>query len=436
MDERHQQHLQELVQRADMAVQRHGLEGVRAEVVLVLDVSKSMVPMYKSRAVHELATRLLALSLEFDDDGVIPAFAFGDSCRHLRDLRLADFASWVEREVIRTGRDFQNRCRYAPAINEVCSYFFPEDWHRPTTVSTSGLIFKKRTTTYPSLSAPRALPVYALFVTGGDCEDQAETTDVVRRSSRLPIFWQFVGLQSGRGSRTRFAFLDKLDKLGNTFVDNCGFFEVTDTRNDRVLFDGMTSEFPDYLQKREVRAMLRPEDEGGKRTKGERHIAAAPDDEPAARELDTAARDEDGDGADHDERLTEAHERARQRQAAEARALSKRSARSRVDVPARQDEPTSTLAPLATRTVKAMADTRVVAAVEDEVALAAPANEGRTVIRAAVEEDPVLAQLQSERTTMIAARDDDSAPAEKRPAVRPPLRPPPPRVSPGAPRGK
>src|SRR5262245_24146137 len=119
MDDRNQQYLARLVRRADDAVSRHGLQGVRAEVVLVLDVSKSMYAMYKSQAVSELTARLLALSLEFDDDGVIPAYAFGDSCRHLGNLTKDDFAGWVEREVIRTGGDFQNSCKYAPVINEV-----------------------------------------------------------------------------------------------------------------------------------------------------------------------------------------------------------------------------------------------------------------------------------------------------------------------------
>ncbi len=103
MHERHQQYLEFLSQRAEDAVARHDLAHVRAEVVLVLDTSKSMYAMYKSNMVAELATRVLALSLQFDDDGVIPAYAFGEHCRHLSDLRADDFAGWIEREVIRTG---------------------------------------------------------------------------------------------------------------------------------------------------------------------------------------------------------------------------------------------------------------------------------------------------------------------------------------------
>jgi len=352
MNERHQQYLAHLSERADAAVVRHGLKGVRAEVGFVLDVSKSMYAMYKSNMVAELATRLLALSLEFDDDGVIPAYAFGDRCRHLGDLRVDDFAGWVEREVIRTGSDFQNGCRYAPVIHEVCSYFFPEDWHLPTQEVTVGRIFKKRQTLYPTLSAPRAHPVYALFVTSGDCQDREATTDAVRRSSRLPIFWQFIGLQPGKGSSTRFSFLEKLDTLGNTHVDNCGFFEVSDTRNDALLFEGMVKEFPSYLACPEVDEMLLPAELGGRTTKGDRGHG------DELRGMDTAMRlafDEAGDaGLD-----AEAAERSRRRKLAEARALDRRTERSQVALRKVEDvEPTSTLSPLVSRTLKAVSHTR------------------------------------------------------------------------------
>lgn len=352
MHERHQQYLAHLSERADAAVARHGLKGVRAEVVFVLDVSKSMYAMYKSNMVAELATRLLALSLEFDDDGVIPAYAFGDRCRHLSDLRFDDFAGWVEREVIRTGADFQNGCRYAPVIHEVCSYFFPEDWHLPTREVKVGRIFKKKQTLYPTLSAPRALPVYALFVTSGDCQDREATTDAVRRSSRLPIFWQFIGLQPGKGPTTRFNFLEKLDTLGNTHVDNCGFFEVSDTRNDALLFEGMVKEFPSYLARSEVTEMLLPAELGGRTTKGERGRG------DEVHGADTAMRlafDDAGDaGLD-----AEAAERARRRKLAEARARERRAGRSQVALPSVEEvEPTSTLSPLVSRTFKAVRATR------------------------------------------------------------------------------
>jgi len=252
---------------ASEAVAKSGLDGVRAEVVLVLDVSRSMFPLYRAKIVQELVPQFCALALNFDDDGVIPAYAFGDTPRHLRDLRATDFSGWVDREVIRTGSDYQQHCRYSPVIHDVCRYYFPEDWDRPALKETVGRLFKKEQVVYPRLSAPRAYPVFCMFVTGGDCEDEEATADAIRRSSRLPIFWQFIGL-SPQGRLTPFRFLKRLDKLGNTHVDNCGFFEPGDVRNSQALFRGLLNELPEYLQRPEVHAMLDAED--GLETRGAR----------------------------------------------------------------------------------------------------------------------------------------------------------------------
>jgi len=293
--DRFTEHFQRLAGAAREVAAARGLARIEAEGVLVIDVSRSMFPAYRARLVQPLVTELLALSLTFDDDGVIPAYAFGDRCRHLGDLRVADFAGYVDREVIRTGADYQRGCNYAPVIHDVCRYYFPEDWDQPALVESVGRLRRRERVVYPMLSAPRAHPVFAMFVTGGDCEDLDATADAIRRSSRLPIFWQFIGL-SGPGSRSEFRFLRQLDRLGNTYVDNCGFFEAGEGLGARELFDGLLNELPDYLCLPAVQAMLRPPEEGGRVTHGERRVESAdvPDVDVAAivrqREAEAKAR--------------------------------------------------------------------------------------------------------------------------------------------------
>lgn len=253
MNARNQAHFEHLVERARAAVHRYGLAGMQAEVVFVLDTSMSMYPMYQSRLVQELATELLALSVHFDDDGQIPAWAFGDQPRYLGALTTDDFVGFVDRQVIRTGADYQGSCRYAPVIEAICRHFFPDESALPTRVVKKGLFGKQRL--YPKLQAPRRHPIFVVFVTAGDCEDPEETAEAIRRASCLPLFWQFAGVNPP-GGRTRFRFLERLDRLKGRHVDNCGFFEPRQLGNPDTLFAGLLNEFPQYLRVPEVGAML------------------------------------------------------------------------------------------------------------------------------------------------------------------------------------
>ncbi len=265
---------------------------------------------------------------------------------------------------------------YAPVIHQVCSYYFPEDWHRPTTEVRAGRIFKKTATVYPTLSAPRVNPVYVLFVTGGDCQDKIAATDAVRRSSRLPIFWQFIGLQPTKGPQAKFKFLEKLDGLGNTHVDNAGFFEASDTRDDKVLFEGMCKEFPGYLARAEVKAMLASAADGGKTTKGKH----------APRQESTVIRAE----ADADATSSFAPQKSRLLAATEATHVNK--LRETID----DNDDVSELTPTQLRRLRRQQ-------------MAEPIANNQTVMRHAVDDDE-LAAVQDESTRMITVQpeDDDS----------------------------
>ena len=63
--------LVDLSQKAAFAVNQHGIEGQRVQVVLVLDISASMNALYKSGVVQRIIERMLGLAVNFDDDGQI-----------------------------------------------------------------------------------------------------------------------------------------------------------------------------------------------------------------------------------------------------------------------------------------------------------------------------------------------------------------------------
>ena len=90
----------DLSKKAAFMVNKHGLEGLRAQVVLMLDISKSMNPLYKDGTVQRVIERMLALALNFDDDGRIDLMLFGTGAYQLPAITLDDIEGYVERVIL------------------------------------------------------------------------------------------------------------------------------------------------------------------------------------------------------------------------------------------------------------------------------------------------------------------------------------------------
>ena len=68
----------QLKRKVDFAVKMAKLEGQRARVALVIDISASMRDMFKKGTVQRVCERLLALGVKFDDNGAVDIFLFGE----------------------------------------------------------------------------------------------------------------------------------------------------------------------------------------------------------------------------------------------------------------------------------------------------------------------------------------------------------------------
>lgn len=264
-DEKHRR-LDELSVRASRAFVDSGLHGNTAEVVLALDVSESMAPLYANGFVGELTTALLALAMKFDDNGRVPVWTFGQDAVHVGELKAQDHRGWVDRGVK------VESCaapRLGPLIDAVGRRYFPAEWDAPPTSQKVGGKLKRTVVGYSSVVEPRACPVFVIAVTAGKNDDGLEATRLLRKASFLPVFWQFAGVGGGD-----LRFLKGIDKLTETWVDNCGFFvpEVDPlpepvqlgglVRRPRFhldeerLYGGLLNELPRWLEHDKVRPML------------------------------------------------------------------------------------------------------------------------------------------------------------------------------------
>ena len=205
----------DLSKKAAFAANKHGIEGQRAQVVLVLDISASMNALYKSGVIQRVIERMLGLAVTFDDDGQIELLLFGTNAYPLPPVTLDEIEGYVER-VILSQYKIREATNYAPPLRLLLNKY----------------------------QAPQPAPVFVIFLTDGGNADRRESAEVIRELAAQPVFVQFVGI-----GPEDFPFLRKLDELPGRVIDNAGFMHVNDLDaiEDLELYDRLLNEFPQWL---------------------------------------------------------------------------------------------------------------------------------------------------------------------------------------------
>jgi hypothetical protein len=224
--------LVDLYKTAGRTVARHGLEGQRAAVYLVVDYSGSMKPYYRDGSVQALADRVLSLAAHFDDDGIVPTVFFSTEVDAVTEIELARHEGVIERVLARLGH--MGKTSYHLAMDAVI------DHH---------------------LDSGAAAPALVIFQTDGGPISRPAAERYVCKAARLPIFWQFVGF--GDPHSKQFDFLRKLDELdvpGKRVVDNAGFFHAGQDPlelSDDDLYERLLGEFPTWLRAARAQGIVR-----------------------------------------------------------------------------------------------------------------------------------------------------------------------------------
>ena len=97
------------------------------------------------------------------------------------------------------------------------------------------------------------LPAYVVFITDGGVSSEVEIKELLIQSSRMPIFWQFVGI-GGNGFfgkiLNNYGILEKLSTVSGRYVDNANFFALDDFRkvDNAELYSRLLNEFPIWLK--------------------------------------------------------------------------------------------------------------------------------------------------------------------------------------------
>lgn len=201
-----------------------GAPTARARVVMVIDKTGSMRRQYSTRVVHRVVERMIPVAIQLDDDGNLETYLYGSSFARLPDVTVERADEWSDTflhlDGTHGGVDYRRIGGYndeIPIMTEVLS----------------------------TLQARDPMPTLVLFFTDGGFSQRGHITELVRRASGLPAFWQFVGI-----GRANYGLLTALDELEGRVVDNVGFFELDDIDSvtDAELYSRLLGEFPDWLR--------------------------------------------------------------------------------------------------------------------------------------------------------------------------------------------
>ncbi|MFI7317360.1 VWA domain-containing protein [Streptomyces venezuelae] len=214
-----------LYKSAGVSLRKHGLDGARAAVYLVVDYSGSMKPYYKDGSVQALADRVLGLSAHLDDDGVVPTVFFSTDVDAVTDIALDNHRGRVD-EIV-AGLGHMGKTSYHLAMDAVIDHYVD------------------------SCDRGSTAPALVVFQTDGGPINKLAAERYLCKAAKLPLFWQFIGF--GDAKSKQFDYLRKLDELAvpaKRPVDNAGFFHAGEDPlavPDDELYDRLVGEFPAWL---------------------------------------------------------------------------------------------------------------------------------------------------------------------------------------------
>ncbi|MFG1872186.1 VWA domain-containing protein [Micromonospora arborensis] len=206
----------DLAKRADkagFALSRKGLDGMRAQAVLVLDHSGSMQRDYASGQVQTLVERVLGFALQIDVDGTVPVIPFDHRVLPTVDVTVDTYQGVVDREIWR--RQDMGTTRLHEALRVV----------RDMAVITDA-------------------PLFCAVVTDGNPDHKPPTTEIVCDLARYPVFLKFVAIRD-------VPYLQELDDLppSQRLLDNVDakFFNDPASATDLAFAEALADEWDTWI---------------------------------------------------------------------------------------------------------------------------------------------------------------------------------------------
>lgn len=222
-----------LVKPLKVELEKRNLQETVAKVALVMDISGSMYDSYRNGSVQEIVNKILPIAVQFDDDGELDFWYFAERFERRPSVNMSNYQDTVPQNWQSVMNKLGGGTNALKVMNDVIDEYKKSD-----------------------------VPAYVIFITDGAIS--SDTKDAVIRSSKMPIFWQFVGIgNSSSGFLGRlfggYGMLEKLDTLTGRLVDNTNFFALDDFNSvdNSELYSRLLNTFPRWLKDAKNKNVIR-----------------------------------------------------------------------------------------------------------------------------------------------------------------------------------
>jgi stress response protein SCP2 len=214
-----------LVKPLKVVLEKKNLSDTVARVGLVMDISGSMGSNYRNGTVQDVINKIVPLAVQFDDDGELDLWYFGSRPKRMDSVTTKN---------------------YKTAVPDTWPNLMSELGYGNNEPVVMDLVVKEYATS--------KLPAYIIFISDGGVSSEEKIKDILKSSSKLPIFWQFVGL-----GRANYGVLKRLDTMKGRFIDNANFFAIDNysSISDEQLYDQLLGEFPQWLEEARKHKILK-----------------------------------------------------------------------------------------------------------------------------------------------------------------------------------
>ena len=190
-----------------------GIAGRRARIAVVLDASGSMFRLYLQGTMARVVERLAAVAAHLDGDATLDVWSYATNPLPLPPLHVDALAEWIPMYVrnksVSTGAGGARATKQRETAALAAGQPVP-DWSSIGGQNDEAKVMQLVLDHYQPMPSPP--PVLVVFITDGGLYRSKQIEKLLRSSSSLPVFWQFVGV--GKAS------YGVLEKLGHPLRTN------------------------------------------------------------------------------------------------------------------------------------------------------------------------------------------------------------------------